>query len=300
MQKNSVVLITGASTGFGRLMAETLARRGYRVYASLRDTGGRNAEAARELEELGRGDGMDLRVVDLDVTDPASVERAVETVVQQAGRIDVLVNNAGIVQSGVSEGFTSEQTRRLFDVNFFGFWDVTRAVLPQMREQGSGLVVNVSTAISRVVLPFMGIYSASKGAMEALSESLRYELAPLGIDSILVEPGAYGTPILAKTMLPEDTDRVAEYGAVAEIPQKIGENLGGYLGGPDAPDPQAVADEVVGLIELPAGERPARTVVGNDVQAVRELNEASDRVQAALLDGFGVTPLLAGRQEATA
>ena len=181
---SKTILITGASTGFGRLTAETLADAGHTVFASMRDPEGKNRDHAKALRAHG------IKVVALDVTDTESVDQAVVTVIAEAGRIDVLVNNAGVASVGVSEAFTAEQAAALFDVNVIGVHRVTRAVLPTMRHQEDGLIVNVGSILGRVTFPFFGIYGASKFAVEALTDSYRHEVAQLGIDVVLVQPSA--------------------------------------------------------------------------------------------------------------
>ncbi len=201
-----VILVTGSSNGIGRLTVETLARRGHTVYASMRDAANRNAIVRAELLHLAKAEGLDLHVIELDVTDGTSVEKAVADIIKDAGRIDVLVNNAGIMSVGITEGFTLEQVHRQLDVNFYGTVRTNRAVVPHMRKQGHGLLIQVSSLAGRVVLPFFGIYNASKFAVEALSEAYRYDLSALGIDSVIVEPGPYGTNLLA-TIPGRKTDR---------------------------------------------------------------------------------------------
>jgi len=190
MSASKVVVITGASSGFGRLTAEFLARQGHQVFATMRELAGRNAKAAEALRELGRREGLKLQAAELDVTRDASVESCVRQVLAEAGRIDVLVNNAGFGYGGLQESFTSEQAQRIFDTNVVGAHRTIRAVLPQMHRQREGLLVQVSSGVGRVVLPGMGLYCASKFALEALSECYRYELAGSGIDVVCVQPGA--------------------------------------------------------------------------------------------------------------
>ena len=146
-----VVLITGASTGFGRVTAELLARRGYRVFATMRDTAGRNSGAREDLESLGSD------VLELDVTDDLSVARAVSEALSRAGQIDVVINNAGFGNLGVTEAYTVDQFKQLFETNVFGVVRVNRAVLPSMRERGSGLLIHVSSIAGRSTLPYMAL-----------------------------------------------------------------------------------------------------------------------------------------------
>jgi NADP-dependent 3-hydroxy acid dehydrogenase YdfG len=164
------VLITGTSSGFGRLTAQTLARKGHVVFASMRGVNGKNAAAARELGAWAEQEKVKLHVVALDVTDDASVDAAVRTIVEGYDRIDVVVNNAGRSVFGLQETVTVEQARDIFETNVFGVLRVDRAVLPQLRKQGSGLIVHISSGLGRVVIPALSIYGASKFAIESIAE----------------------------------------------------------------------------------------------------------------------------------
>jgi NAD(P)-dependent dehydrogenase (short-subunit alcohol dehydrogenase family) len=288
MNPERIVLVTGASSGFGRLTAETLARVGYRVFAGLRASAGRNAAAAAELRAF-------AEPVELDVTDDASVERAVAHVVAAAGGVDVVVNNAGLGAMGVSEGFTVEQVRQLFDVNVLGPVRVNRAVLPHMRRRGAGLLVHVGSQLGRLAMPFYGVYGATKWALEGIADALRLELGPVGIDSVIVEPGAYPTNLAAHGLAPADAERVLEYGATAAIPQHMGAALAQMFAAPDAPKPQAVADAIRKLVETPFGQRPLRTVVGGDTAPFEALNALTEQSQRQMLAAFGLDEALAQR-----
>lgn len=167
-----------------------LARAGHRVFASMRNTRTTNAKAARELRGLATAERLPLEIVDIDIRDDRSVESGVARVRQRAGRIDVLVNNAGIFYPAILETLTIADLRDVFETNVFGHLRMNRAVLPAMREQGEGLVVQITTALGRFVFPFMGAYVGSKWAMEALTEVSRSELRRSGIDFVIVEPGA--------------------------------------------------------------------------------------------------------------
>ena len=288
----NVVLVTGSSTGFGRLISTTLARRGRTVFASMRDIAGRNRNHAADLEGWGRQENLRLSVIELDVTDDSSVQRAVERVIGDAGQIDVVVNNAGIGNFGLVESYRVEQAKHLFETNFFGPLRVNRAVLPHMRQRRSGLLIHITSAAGRVVLPSMGIYSASKFALEAAAEALRYELSQSGIDSVTVEPGAYPTAIFGAADETIYRDRAADYGSVAEVPGKVRDALASSEG-----DPQEVADRVVQLIEMSAGSRPLRTLVGARAQAFQPLNEVAQQFQAAALQAFGLGELMSLRSQ---
>ncbi len=287
MDSRKAVLITGTSSGFGRLTVQILARKGYTVFASMRETTGRNVVASTEFRTLADREGLSLKVLELDVTNDASVDRAVKEVIDQAGRIDVLVNNAGFGYLGLTEAFTLEQAQRIFDTNFFGAVRMNRAVLPHMRRQGSGLLIHISSGAGRVVVPSMGLYCASKFALEALAEAYRYELSRLGIDSVIIEPGAYPTPIFAKFGEPADQARAPEYGAITEIPGKVFAALTASQA-----DPQEVADAIVELIETPAGKRSLRRLIGPYVQGIQPLNDLAVQIQHGVMEAFGMAELM--------
>ncbi len=242
---SKTVLITGASTGFGRDTAETLARAGHEVFASMRDPKVKNRAHADALQAKG------IEVVELDVTDTQSVDRAVTAVGAKAGRIDVLINNAGVAAAGVSEAFTPEQATALFDVNVIGLHRVTRAVLPTLRRQKDGLIINIGTILGRVTFPFFGIYGASKFAVEALTDSLRYEVSQLGVDVVLVQPSAYPTQMYASAAQPADAARATEYGEVGEIPGAMFQHFMTLFESSDAPNPHDIAEAISALIDTP-------------------------------------------------
>jgi NAD(P)-dependent dehydrogenase (short-subunit alcohol dehydrogenase family) len=283
MNSKQVVLITGSSTGFGRLFAETLARKGHTVFATMRDPGGRNAKNASEIRALAEKDSLPIHVLELDVTDDASVERAVGAAVAKAGRIDVAINNAGYYLVGLEEAVTTEQARRLMDTNFLGPVRVNRAVLPHMRRQRSGVLMHISSGAGRVILPGVGFYCASKFALEALAEAYSYELAAQGIESVIVEPGAYQTAVFGNMVTAADEARTDTYGAVKEIPAKINAALSSTTA-----DAQEVADAVLRIIETPAGEKQLRYFVSPRNYGVDEINAVSKQVQTNLLEGFGL------------
>ena len=294
---DSVVLITGSSTGFGRLMATTLAQHRYDVFASMRDVGERNRENADKLRELAEREHLPLRVIEMDVADDSSVQKGVDQVIQQAGAIDVVINNAGIVGSGLVETFSVEQAKAVFETNFFGALRVNRAVLPHMRQRRSGLIVHISSGGGRFVVPSMGIYAASKFALEAMAETLRYELSQLGIDSILIEPGPYPTAIYGKATLPVEPARASDYGPLADMPAQVLQNLASFPS-----DPQEVVDKLLELIAMPAGSRPVRSLVGDFVHQFQPLNDSALQNQTAAMEAFGMKDLmtLQGKQRQVA
>jgi NAD(P)-dependent dehydrogenase (short-subunit alcohol dehydrogenase family) len=284
MNSKQVVLITGSSTGFGRLFAETLARKGHTVFATMRDPAGRNAKNAGEIRALAEKDSLPIHVLEMDVTNDASVERAVDAAIAKAGRIDVAINNAGYYLSGLEEAVTTEQAQRLMDTNFLGPVRVNRAVLPHMRRQRSGVIMHISSGAGRVVVPSAGFYCASKFALEALAEAYSYELASQGIESVILEPGQYETPVFGNTVKAADEARTSTYGAAKELPAKINAALSSTAG-----NAQDVADAVLRIIETPAGEKQLRYFVGPQDFGVEEINALSKQVQGKVIEGFGLT-----------
>lgn len=282
---HKTILITGASSGFGRDMAETFERQGHRVFAGAREIAGRNRAAAEALRKQG------IEVVELDVTDDKSVDAGVATVLAATGnRLDVLVNNAGIATAGVSEAFTSDQVRELYNTNVVGIHRVLRAALPALRAKADGLVVNVSSIVGRVNFPFFGLYNGTKFAVEAITEGYRYELSQLGVDVVLVQPSAYPTNMFAAMRQPGDGARAASYGAVGEIPGKMFENFQAMFAAKDAPNPHDVAIAVAKLIDAPKGTRPFRTVIGQPFGA-DAINAATAPIQEQALMALGLAHL---------
>ena len=281
---SKTVLITGSSTGFGRDTAETLARAGHTVFASMRNAQAQNREHAQALRKNG------IEIVELDVSSDTSVARAVKEVLARTPRIDVLVNNAGIASAGVTEAFTPDQAKVVFNTNVVGLLRTSRSVLPAMRQQGDGLIINIGSILGRVTFPFFGIYGASKFAVEALTDSLRYEVSQLGIDVVLVQPSAFPTPMYTTIQQPADSDRAAAYGAVGEIPGAMFQHFMTTFQAPNAPNPHDVAEAIAKLVAQPKGGRPPRTVVGaafgSDI-----VNEQTAPVQAHVVETLGLSHL---------
>jgi NAD(P)-dependent dehydrogenase (short-subunit alcohol dehydrogenase family) len=267
------------------LIAETAARKDYRVFATMRNVNGKNAGAAREVREVAARELLWLRAIELDVTDDGSVERAVNEVIGEAGRVDVLVNNAGYGLMGVTEAVTIEQAQRIMDTNFFGVVRMNRAVLPHMRKQKSGLLIHISSGAGRIVVPSMAFYCASKWALEALAEEYRYELAGQGIDSVIIQPGAYPTAVLGNIEKAGDLSRTDTYGAVNGLADTATTLLSTAAKG----DPQEIADVVLRTIETPLGQRKLRQRIGSGSEGIIALNELSEQVQKQLLAAFGMT-----------
>ncbi len=285
--KIKTILITGASSGFGRDTALTLARAGHRVYASMRDPAGRNRNKADALASEAAGEKLSLKIIALDVTSTASVNQAVASMVADTGVIDVLINNAGYATAGVSEGFTDAQVTQQFDVNVVGIQRMLRAVLPHMRKQKDGLVINIGSILGRVTFPFFGIYGASKFAVEALTESYRYEVSQLGVDVVLVQPSAYPTSMYSSAQFPSDTTSITEYGAVGEIPGAMFNHFMTVFQADDAPNPHDIGRAIATLIAQPKGQRPVRIVVGADFGSAT-VNQQTEPVQAGVITALGL------------
>ncbi|RUX93231.1 MULTISPECIES: SDR family oxidoreductase [unclassified Mesorhizobium] len=290
---SKVAVVTGASSGFGKLTALELARRGHVVVATMRDIEGKNSQIGSELIDAAKTGGHLLQVIEMDVTDEASVNAAIDRVVKQHGRIDALVNNAGTMFVGLTEAYTVADIEQQFAVNFFGAVRADRAVLPHMRAAGSGVLIHVTSLMGRVIVPFFGVYSASKFALEALAEAYRYELSSFGVDSVIVEPGPFPSNLLPSSPAPSDEQVLATYGAVASVPGQIKNNSDQALDPANPPRPQLVADAIARLVEA-TERRPLRTVVmpeGMDF-GVEGLNQAVAPIQNNLLTALGMSNMI--------
>lgn len=284
---NKVVLITGTNSGFGWLAARSIAALGHKVYATMRDINGKNADKAKALSEV-----ENITVLDVALTDEVSVKNAVDTILNSEGKIDVLVNNAGYSMTGVAESFTTGDVQDMFDVNVFAPWRLMKLVLPAMRKQSEGLIINISSGFGRFSAPFSAVYGASKFGLEGLSEGLHYEVRPLGVDVAIVQPGAFPTEIYLKTQFGSDPSVVGGYEVIADFPNKMGAAIG-QMFETIKPNPQDVADAIVDLINLPTGQRPLRTVVDPATgEMVRAANDAVKVEYAKGITALGMKDLL--------
>ena len=294
MPARKVVVVSGASSGFGAMSVRALGRAGHTVYAGMRDTEGHNAEAVERLAADAQADGLDLRTLELDVGEEGSVERAVERVVDEAKRIDVIVHNAGHMVLGPAEAFTTEQMAEMYDVNVLGAHRINRAALPHMRERRSGLLVWVGSSSTRGGCPpFLGPYFAAKAAGDALAVSYAGELIRYGIDTTLVIPGAFtsGTNHFEHAGAPGDDDRDQayedEYGEVRrELPGKLA-----ALVPPDA-DAGAVATEIARVVDLPREKRPFRVHIDPSHDGSEIVSAVGDRIRADFFHRAGIADLL--------
>jgi len=285
------IVVTGCSAGFGRIVSEQMARAGDRVYATMRGVDGKNSAVAAELRGLVQSEGIDLRVLEMDVTSDASVEDAAATVVAESGAPDVVINNAGRLFFGITEAFTPDEYAEQLDVNVVGVHRVCRAFLPSMRQAGCGLIINVSSIGGRMSPPFGTIYQSTKWAVEGYSLGLRAEVASSGIDVISVQPGPFTTSLGMTMTAPADIEGRAETypESVPEAMETMEATFGRLFEDPAEPtDPQLVSDEIVSLVNMAAGTRPFRTVVGVGM-GTRDRNEADVARDAEVLEIFGVT-----------
>jgi NAD(P)-dependent dehydrogenase (short-subunit alcohol dehydrogenase family) len=285
--KKKVILITGTNSGFGWLAANSCAALGHRVYATMRDTKGRNAQKAKALVQQ-----ENIEVLDVDVINGKSVTDAVATIIKKEGRIDVLVNNAGVYAVGIAESFTDDDLDKVIDVDLRGPWRIIRAVLPFMRKQGEGLIINISSVAGRFSFPFQTVYNTAKFAVEGLTEGLHYEVRPLGVDVVMIQPGAFPTDVWGKIVSGSDAAVIAGYGDLANVPEQIGAGIGQMFEAMK-PNPQLVADAIVKLIDTPKGKRPLRTVVDPATGNFSEIaNKQVKEQYEHFLTAFGLQSML--------
>ena len=290
-----VVLVTGASSGFGFMAASALAEVGHTVYASMRETQGRNAARVSKVAAWSNQNGLDLRTVELDVQSDGSAEAGIAHILNDAGRLDVIVHNAGHMVFGPAEAFTPEQLIEQYDVNVLGAQRVNRAALPHLRGQRKGLLVWVGSSSTRGgTPPFLAPYFAAKAAMDALAVSYSTELALWGIETTIMVPGAFtkGTNHFLHSGKPGDAARVAEYeaGPYAGIADKALKGLAGLE--PADADPTEVARQIVRVVDLPFGNRPFRVHVDPSQDGAEIVNGVADRMRREMFRNIGLESLL--------
>ena len=292
--RSKKIIITGASTGFGNITARLLAENGHTVYATMRDIKGKNEVHKETLLDWAKSHQVNLSVIELDVTQDKSVEEAKAIILSETnGSIDVIINNAGIYGGGIQETFTIDDYKMFFDVNVFGGVRVNNAFLPVLRAQGSGLIIQISSTLGRTIIPFGGVYGATKWAVEALSENLAYELKPLGIDLAIVQPGPFPTEIFQKSFTSGNISLTENYGKPTEIMMALFNSIQLMMSDENVPNkPQDVADAILNLVNQPQGKRPLRTVVDKMMGGTTEIiNETAKQVQAGILQNFGLSEL---------
>ncbi len=283
------VLITGTSSGIGRTTAQTLARQGYSVFATMRQVETKNASAAAALRNWATQEGLSLEVIELDVTDQTSIDSAVQQVVHTAGRIDVLINNAGWGIFGITEAFTADQCQRLFETNVFGPMRVVQAVLPTMRAQQQGLLIYLSSTSAIIPYPFMGAYGASKAALEGIAMAFNSELYRLGIDTVIIQAGSHRTDFGShiETSAREDV-RVA-YGPLGQASDAFMASLPDYFASEGLSSAESLSNQIAHYISQPAGERPLKVGLGVGSEGFEAVNQAEISLQRQAIEqaGFG-------------
>ena len=291
----NIIVVTGASSGFGLMAAQALAKAGHTVYASMRETTSRNAPQAAAVKKYSAEHGVDLRPIELDVSSEPSVEAAIGKIITENGRLDVVVHNAGHMVFGPAEAFTPEQLAELYDINVLSTQRVNRAALPQLRKQRKGLVVWVSSSSTRGgTPPYLSPYFAAKAGMDAMAISYAGELARWGIETSIIVPGAFtkGTNHFAHAGSPADKARAKEYseGPNANIPDVALKGLAALE--PADADPSTVADAIVKVVDMPFGKRPFRVHIDPSQDGAEIVNGVADRVRAELLRRIGLEDIL--------
>ncbi len=292
MINSKVILVTGASGGFGSLAVKSLAKKGHTVYASMRDIGGKNKDKSEMLKSWAKENNAKVHIIELDVTNETSVHNCISKIITDNNRIDVVVNNAGVGVIGWQENFTPEDWQKIFDVNVFGMHRVNREVIPHMRKQKSGLLVHISSLLGRVVVPCYGPYNASKWAVEAMAENYRVELSSFGIESCIIEPGGFPTTFIDNLVRPSDKLRGKEYGDMEKFPEMFLENFEKTLAANKEQNPQNVADAIVNVVELE--KRPFRTVVDNIGMgnSIIPYNEQLEKIMQGMYSNFKMSNML--------
>jgi NAD(P)-dependent dehydrogenase (short-subunit alcohol dehydrogenase family) len=290
-----IIVITGASSGFGALTARALAKAGHTVYASMRETEGRNKPQVEAVAVFSKENSIDLKTVELDVASDASVEAGIAKVIAQEGHLDVIIHNAGHMSFGPAEAFTPEQFAQLYDINVLSTQRVNRAALPYLRKQGKGLVIWVSSSSTRGgTPPYLSPYFAAKAAMDSLAVSYASELTRWGIETSIIVPGAFtkGTNHFAHSGSPADTSRAAEYneGPYKGVPEQALQGLAALE--PADADAASVAKAMVDVIAMPFGTRPFRVHVDPSQDGAEIVNGVADRVRAEMFRRIGLEDLL--------
>jgi NAD(P)-dependent dehydrogenase (short-subunit alcohol dehydrogenase family) len=282
------ILITGANGAFGKLTVKKLLDDGHEVVASIRKPEGRNQNSVNELKAVG------AHIVEIDVSHENSVVEGTKNAMDKVGGIDVVINNAGIGAFGIQETFTAKEWQKLFDVNVFGVQRMNRAILPHMRENKSGLLIHISSLIGRMVLPFWGVYSASKWALEALAETYRIELSKYGIDSCIIEPGAYPTAFFEGLMEPNDQRCTLSYGSFVDEAKTFFTDFANALDSNTEQNAQHIADAISKLINTPAGQRRFRTVVDEMGMGgyIEGYNNQHQQLIFEIFNAFGIEKML--------
>ncbi|HEY0692362.1 MAG TPA: SDR family oxidoreductase [Kribbella sp.] len=291
---SKTILISGASSGFGALTARALADAGHTVYAGMRDVAGRNAAKAQEAKQYSSENKVDLRSVELDVSSDESARQAVQTVLAEQGRLDVLIHNAGHMVTGPAEAFTPEQLAQLYDTNVLGAQRLNRAALPHLRSQQDGLLLWVGSSSTRGgTPPYLAPYFAAKAAMDALAAGYALEVSRFGIESTIVVPGSFthGTNHFAHSGKPADADIVVAYETrYARLTDQVSQKLRELE--PAWADVAEVARAIVTVVDTEKGRRPFRVHIDPSDDGAEVVNAVADRVRTEFLRRIELDDLL--------
>jgi NAD(P)-dependent dehydrogenase (short-subunit alcohol dehydrogenase family) len=288
------ILISGASSGFGAMTARALADAGHTTYASMRDIDGHSKEAAEDTAKYAREHDVDLRTVEMDVSDQLSVDSAVAEVLGEAGRVDVVVHNAGHMVLGPIEAFTPDQLADIYDTNVISTQRLNRAVLPHLRQQRDGLLVWVGSSSTRGgTPPYLGPYFAAKSGEDALAVTMAAEVSRFGIETTIIVPGSFttGTNHFAHASHPEDDDIAEAYDKLyPNLMDDVAKRLADLA--PDDADPSEVARQIVRVVELPKGQRPFRVHIDPANDGAEEVSAIADQVRERFYHRIGFEDLL--------
>lgn len=260
--KNKVAIVTGSATGIGYETAIHLARKGFYTYATMR-----SLPKADKITKIAKSENLPLSVIQLDVTDDISITNALDTVINESGKVDILVNNAGYGLIGSIEDMSIEELKAQYETNVFGVFRVTKAVLPHMRKQHGGSIINISSIAGRIALPLYSAYVSTKFAIEGLSESMAYELEPFGIKVAIIEPGAIRTKF-RREQAAKGSSEGSPYSSMMQSPSKVIEEMLKHR-----LYPEEVAKTVIQAIENP--KQKLRYIVGKDAEELIELRRKS-------------------------
>ena len=286
------ILITGCSSGFGRLGAEHYARLGAKVFATMRNLPRPEAD---ELEALAKSEKLDITVLEIDITKEEQVEAGIAAALKATdGKLDVLINNAGMSIAGPIEAQDMAATQLIFDTNVYGAQRMARAVLPSMRANKSGYIFNVTSQLGRVIIPGFGQYSPTKFALEAMSEQMAYEVAAHGIDVTIIQPGGYPTRIWFNQNAPSAALKARLSQDIIDAYPQFTAGMGKREAGGGESDPMDIPRAIAGAIAKPQGARPLRIALHPKARPQEVVNAASKQVQLAVLGESPLGPIVKG------
>jgi len=290
---SKVIIVTGAANNIGRSACKELAQAGHTVYVSTREAEGQGGPGVEAAGEGGSVSGFDLRTIAFDVSSETSMNTAIEAIIADSGRLDVIVHNARQVVYGPTEAFTPEQLAELYETNVLSAQCVNRAALPQLRKQGQGLLIWITSSSARGgSVPFLGAYASSKAAMDALALGYAGELAPWGIETTIIVPSALGPGHYVRSGRPDDRLRAEEYadGPTADVSDIALSGLARLSPRDNAA--QEVGSAVTDIVNMPFGQRPLRVHFDPDDDGATAIDAVADRARAELLRRIGLEDIL--------